>query len=77
MELSKKSFEEILRKYEKHFPKFIGRSTDLGVWQNFCKKNPIEFRGNLNGAVAILAITKDGYAIAFPNPAYIFSVYSF
>ena len=77
MELSKKSFEEILKKCETRFPKFIGRSTDLGVWQNFCKKNPIEFRGILNGADAVLKITKDGYAIAFLNPTDSFSVYSF
>ena len=77
MELSKKSFEEILKKYETRFPKFIGRSTDLDVWKNFCKQNPIEFRGILNGADAVLKITKDGYAIALLNPTDSFSVYSF
>ena len=77
MELSKKSFEELFKKYEKRFPKFIGKSTDLAVWQAFCKKNPIEFRGILNGADAVLKTTKDGYAIAFLNPTDSFSVYSF
>lgn len=77
MELSKKSFEEILKKCETRFPKIIGKSTDLAIWNAFCKKNPLEFRGKLNGADAVLKITKDGYAIALLNPTDSFSVYSF
>ena len=77
MELSKKSFEEILKKCEKRFPKFRGRSTDFDVWKNFCKQNPVESRGKMNGADVILKITKAGYAIAYPNPTDNFNVYSF
>lgn len=77
MKLSNRSFKELFKKCEKKFTKFAGRSTDFDVWKNFCKKNPIEFRGILNGADAVLKITKDGYAIAFLNPTDSFSIYSF
>lgn len=77
MNLSTQSFKELFKKCEKKFTKFAGKSTDLAVWQAFCKENPIEFRGKLNGADIILKITKDGYAIAYPNPMSSFSIYSF
>lgn len=77
MQLSNAAFKELFKKCEKKFTKFAGKSTDLAVWQAFCKKNPVEFRGKLNGADVILKITKDGYAIAYPNPNDSFSVYSF
>ena len=77
MNLSNRSFKDVLKKCESRFPKFIGRSTDLAVWQAFCKKNPITFRGKLNGADVILKITKDSYAIAYLNPVDSFSIYSF
>ena len=77
MNLSNRAFSELFNKCEKKFTKFAGKSTDLAVWQAFCKENPIEFRGKLNGADAVLKITKDGYAIAYLNPTGSFSVYSF
>ena len=77
MNLSTRSFKELCKNCERQFPKFIGSSTDLAVWQTFCKQNPIEFRGKLNGADVILKITKAGYAIAYLNPTGSFSVYSF
>ena len=77
MNLSNAAFKELFKKCEKNFTKFAGKSTDLAVWQAFCKKNPVEFRGKLNGADIILKVTKDGYAIAYPNPMSSFSVYSF
>ena len=77
MNLSTRSFKELFKKCETRFTKFIGKSTDLAVWQAFCKENPVEFRGKLNGADAILKITKDGYAIAYLNPMGSFSIYFF
>lgn len=77
MNLSNRSFKGLLKKCETRFPKFIGKSTDLAVWQAFCKQNPLEFRGKLNGADVVLKITKAGYAIAYLNPVDSFSVYSF
>lgn len=77
MNLSTRSFNELFKKCEKKFTKFAGKSTDLAVWQAFCKENPIEFRGKLNGANVILKITKAGYAIAYLNPTDSFSIYSF
>ena len=77
MKLSNRSFKELFKKCEKKFTKFAGRSTDFDVWKNFCKKNPVEFRGKMNSADVILKITKAGYAIAYPNPTDSFSVYSF
>lgn len=77
MKLSNAAFNEIFKKYEKKFTKFAGKSTDLAVWQAFCKEKPVEFRGKLNGVDAVLKITKDGYAIALLNPTDSFSVYSF
>lgn len=77
MNLSTRSFKELFNKCEKKFTKFVGKSTDLAVWQAFCKENPVEFRGKLNGADVILKITKAGYAIACPNPTGSFSIYSF
>ena len=77
MNLSNAAFKELFKKCEKKFTKFAGKSTALAVWQAFCKKNPVEFRGKLNGADVILKITKDSYAIAFLNPTGSFSIYSF
>ena len=77
MKLSNRSLKELLKNCERQFPKFIGKSTDLAIWNNFCKKNSIEFRGKLNGADVVLKITKAGYAIAYLNPVDSFSVYSF
>lgn len=77
MKLSKKSFEELLKKTEARFPRFMGTSVDNGVWQKFCAKNPIEFCGEINGAKYILRLTTDGYAICNPNPTGSFRVYSF
>lgn len=77
MNLSNRSLNELFKKCESKFTKFAGKSTDLAVWQAFYKKNPVEFRGKLNGADIILKIAKDGYAIAYPNPMSSFSVYSF
>lgn len=77
MKLSNAAFKELFKKCEKKFTKFAGKSTDLAVWQAFCKKNPIEFRGKINGAEVVLKIAKDGYAIAYLNPVDSFRVYSF
>ena len=77
MKLSNRSFKELFKSCETRFPKFVGKSTDLAIWQTFCKKNPVEFRGKLNGVDVVLKITKDGYAIAYLNPTDSFSVYSF
>ena len=77
MNLSNRSFNELFKKCERKFTRFAGSSTDLAVWQAFCKKNPVEFRGKLNRADVILKIAKDGYAIAYLNPTGSFSVYSF
>lgn len=77
MKLSKNAFKEILKKCEKRFPQFVGFSTDCGVWSKFCAKNPIEFRGEINGAKYVLRIATDAYAMCVPNPSGLFKIYSF
>lgn len=60
MKLSKNALKEILTKCEKRFPRQIGASIDTGdSWAKFCAKNPIEFRGNINGAQYIIRVAND------------------
>ena len=78
MKLSKSAFKEILTKCEKRFPRQIGSSIDAGdSWAKFCAKNPIEFRGNINGAQYIIRVANDSYAVCVLNPSGFFKIYSF
>lgn len=78
MKLSKNAFKEILRKYEKRFPRKIGASIDAGnAWAEFCAKNPIEFRGIINGTEYIIRVSSDAYAVCILNPSGFFKIYSF
>ena len=77
MKLSKIAFEELCKKSKARFPRLLGNSANFELWQKFCAKNPIEFRGKMNGAEAILRLSKDGFAIALLNPAGIYKIYTF
>lgn len=77
MKLSKNAFKEIFKKCGKRFPRQVGFSTDGNAWAKFCAKNPIEFRGEINGAKYVLRISKDAYAVCILNPSGFFKIYSF
>lgn len=78
MKLSKYAFNEILKKCGKRFPRQIGSSIDSGdLWNKFCAKNPIEFRGDINGAQYIIRVLNDAYAVCVLNPNGFFKIYSF
>lgn len=77
MKLSNRTFEELYNKSKAQYPRLLGNSANFETWQKFCAKNPIEFHGNINGAEAVLRLSKDGYAIAFLNPCGVFKIYTF
>lgn len=78
MKLSKSAFKEILTKCKKRFPAKVGSSIDTGdSWEKFCAKNPIEFRGDINGAKYIIRVANDAYAVCVLNPSGFFKIYSF
>lgn len=77
MKLSKNAFKEILKKCEKRFPRQVGFSTNGDCWHKFCAKNPIEFRGEINGAKYTLRVSNDAYAVCILNPSGCFKIYSF
>lgn len=77
MKLSKNAFREIKNKCERRFPRKVGFSTEWSKWSKFCNKNPIEFRGIIDGAEYIIRVSSDAYAVCVPNPSGIFKIYSF
>ena len=78
MKLSKTALNEILKRCEKCFPTKVGTSMhNSDVWTNFCAKNPIEFRGIINGTEYIIRVANDAYAVCVLNPSGYFKVYSF
>lgn len=75
MKLSKAAFSEIEKKLTAKFPAFKGYSTDLKVWESFCKNNHIELT---NGRTFIRIFGNNkGYAISIPNPIASWKIYSF
>ena len=75
MKLSKAAFSEIEKKLTAKPPVFKGNSTDLKVWESFCKNDHIEFT-NRRTFIRIFGKNK-GYAISTPNPMASWKIYSF
>lgn len=75
MKLSKAAFSEVEKKLAAKFPVFKGNSTDLKVWESFCKNNHIDLT---NGRTFIRIFgNNQGYAISIPNPIASWKIYSF